>query len=271
MLLDLLRIPYVPFPVRAVVPDGGAVIPSFRLPSMNSYLHVVPSQPTKRERDHLAFLAEGALHSEGGEEVHIAYGDMGRYRIEPVFARDIADLLGIGEALRAGFGETLAQCSFCGRFSFARAGEFVRCFPNGPTYCEEWLLFCQQLDIDASTVSNADPRDGFCWPRHSPMRDLALEAAKAIDFSDPTWESRVSDLELSINTLWENRIFATNSERRATVDMIKRYVAGATSDVSFRQTWLSPTIDENIKLIDKFGLPRPKRHEQYIMSKLPIM
>ena len=74
------------------------------------------------------------------------------------------------------YNEILAQCSFCGRFSFAGAGEFPRCFPDGPSY-EEWLGFCQELDIDASTASNADPRYDYWWPPVS-SRDLALEAAK---------------------------------------------------------------------------------------------
>jgi hypothetical protein len=111
--------------------------------------------------------------------------------------------------------EILAQCCFCGRFSFASEGEFVRCFPDGPSYCEEWLRFCQEMDIDASTACIADPRFGYWWPRQSPMHDLAFEAAKAIRFDDRHWERRIAELHQSVNTLRDQRIFTTSQERRA--------------------------------------------------------
>jgi hypothetical protein len=241
---------------------------------MKCYFQVLPAPPTKQERDGLSWLAEVTMQNRTFEHVRVSFGDLGQSRIEPIFGHSIqkmSEKTTRAEEPQEEYSEILAQCSFCGRFSFATAGEFPRCFPDGPSYCEEWLQFCQELDIDASTACNADPRYDYWWPRQSPMRDLAFEAAKAIQFDDPHWERRISELHPSMNTLRDQRIFTTNEERRAMVDMVKRYVSGANFDISFQQTWLAPGINGNVPLIDKFGLTRLKQYEDYVLAKRPVM
>ena len=52
-----------------------------------------------------------------------------------------------------------------------------------------------------------------------------------------------------MNTLRDQRIFTTSEERRAMVDMVKRYVSGANFVISFQRTWLAPSINGNVPLI----------------------
>jgi hypothetical protein len=207
-LFDLLGIKHTYEPEKFMLPHGEAYIPDFFLPDHGyrdegAYFEVKGPDPSHDDLHRCCQLShvtqcQVLLFSGGNfDNGHSCHGAFGEYsHSQYIF---------------------LTQCPFCGGFGFntiksptCQQDIYQYGHPHIYTHsCEESNRIARKYDIDICFMDYVDDKNDppMPWSHHSPVLDIAYDAARSARFEDPLFESHLEIYQNCINRLMDGHAF----------------------------------------------------------------